>query len=734
MLADAVAQAQASAADAPPGAAPEALAALLHEAVEKALTQAELAVQAEAKRGAQREAQRLLPSEPEATPAPPARPDAATRQARDARRQERLQAVAPLLQQAEEALAGGNRAGAHRHLADIDSGLAGASLPEALRTRLNAVHAEVARLKGWQSWGGGRARDDLVQEAQTLATATTAALADPQQAAKLPVKQLADAIDDLRKRWKELDRLGGATNQALWHAFDAALKTCFEPVGAHLDQLKARRKENLAARHQLLDALDAAAAGGQAAPVSVGTVGAVASAIPAPPAAPAAPAIPATPAIPVDRLAAPLVNPHPDAASNVVSNGTPSPSVDWRERARALMHFQTEWRKLGPVEHTVPHKARDALVARMQASVARIESPLQQARQSAQQTREQLVARAVALREEAAGQKHGRDIVARVRELQEQWQQHARSLPLARQAENALWAEFKTATDAVFAQRDAAFGARDAELLANQAAREALIRRLEALTEQTPAAEFKRTLAEVDAEWLQPVDVPRQQVAPLDARFRNARQAAQQVLAGSAQRVRQARFEALQHKLDLCEQLEARLDMRSDARLEMQLEARLDTQLDAQLDAQLEKQSDARSENSAADNPPTTAEWAARWAAAPSLQPAWEQALAARWQQAVDKAGATRPANASSALEALLLQLEAALGLASPADVQAARRDMKLRAMKAALEGRSAKQPPPPSIDALTHAALRHAHPDPTQRDRLHAILAALRSHEISPP
>ena len=382
------------------------------------------------------------------------------------------------------------------------------------------------------------------------------------------------------------------------------------------------------------------------------------------------------------------------------------------------MHFQTEWRKLGPVEHTVPHKARDALVARMQASVARIELPLQQARQSAQQTREQLVARAVALREEAAAHPHGRDIVARVRELQEQWQQHARALPLARQAENALWAEFKTATDAVFAQRDAAFGARDAELLANQAAREALISRLEALTEQTPAAEFKRTLAEIDAEWLQPVDVPRQQVAPLDARFRNARQAAQQVLAGSAQRVRQARFDALQRKLDLCEQLEARLD----------------TRLDTQLDAQLEKQSDVRSENSAADNPPTTAEWAARWATAPSLQPAWEQALAARWQQAIDPAGATRPANASSALEALLLQLEAALGLASPADVQAARRDMKLRAMKAALEGRSAKQPPPPSIDALTHAALRHAYPDPTQRDRLHAILAALRSHEISPP
>ena len=64
-----------------------------------------------------------------------------------------------------------------------------------------------------------------------------------------------------------------------------------------------------------------------------------------------------------------------------------------------------------------------------------------------------------------------------MRELQNEWQRHARRLPLARKVENALWTEFKSATDAVFKQRDAAISAHDGELKANLAVREALIER-----------------------------------------------------------------------------------------------------------------------------------------------------------------------------------------------------------------------------------------------------------------
>ena len=597
-------------------------------------------------------------------------------------KRDRAEAVAPVLQRAEAALESGNLAETHRHLLEVDAALSGGLLPDALRARLQALQAEYARLKGWQHWGGGRAREDLVQEAQTLATATTAALADPLQAGKVPVKQLADVIDDLRKRWKELDRLGGATNQTLWHGFDAALKTAFEPVAAHLAELKARRKENLAARLQLITALEAAAATTDAA--TDATTDATAD-----------PATDAATHIPTDAATAPVAaDPTPGDARNSAN--------DWREQARALAHFQQEWRKLGPVEHTVPHKARDALVARMQASVARIEAPLQAARSAAQQVREQLVARAQALSIEAAANPHGRDVVARVRELQEQWQQHARTLPLARPVENALWAAFKTATDAVFVQRDAAYSARDAELLANLAAREALIQTLQTLTEQTPATEFKRVLAGVDAQWRQGVDVPRQQVASLDARFHAARQAAQQMLAGNAQRIRQARFDALTAKLALCEALEQGMAADADA--------------------------------GAGAGASTPGDRAQQWAALPALQPAWEEALAQRWQRSLAGAGPALPAAAADALDAVLLRLEVALEVASPPAFQAARRDMKLLAMKAALEGRPADREATVGVDALMVTALLHAHSSAAQSLRLHAIIAALRSKENDPP
>ena len=558
--------------------------------------------------------------------------------ARHEARQVRSDAVAPWLQQAEAALEAGNLGETHRRLVAIDAVVGNGALPEALRGRLNALHAEVARLKGWQHWGGGRARDDLVQEAQTLAAATAAAVADPLQSAKLPVKALSDAIDDLRQRWKELDRLGGATNQTLWHTFDAALKTAYEPVAAHLDQLKARRKENLQARLQLLTALEAF-----------------------------------------------------DAAADAPGLATEG-RADWKDRARALDQFQVEWRKCGPVEHTVPHKARDKLLERMRASVARIEAPLQEARRAAQVGREQLVARARALNAQTSASPQGRDLIARVRELQDEWQQHARALPLTRSVETALWAEFKAATDAVFVQRDAAASAIEAQLLANFAAKQASVARLEAVTEQTPASDIQRTLANVDAELRQAGDVPRHLAAALDARIQAAHQNALQHLAGSAHRIQQARFDALCAKLDWC--------------------------------AELERSAAAGDAEAALEN------LSRRWTALAPLPPPWDRALAARWQRAGSSGPAAPPVPAAAllALDTTLLQLESALAIASPPAWQAARRDLKLRAMKAALEGRPVAGAAPASIEDLMAAAIGHSTPQAEQSERLNAIIVVLRA------
>lgn len=506
-----------------------------------------------------------------------------------------------LLAQAETALAEGHLAEAHQQLTVLDD-----LVSPAQRGRLQGLWAEHGRLKGWQQWGGARARDDLVAEAEALAIATEA------PDAKIAPRQQADTIDALRKRWKELDRTGGPSSQPLWQRFDAALKTAYGPVAAALAKVDAERQANLAAREALLAALEA------------------------------------TP---------------------------PAEETGWREQVRALDTFQTGWRKLGPVEHTVPHKAREALVARWRAALARIEGPLEAARKEAERGRESMIARAQALAAEgASGQ--GRDLVPRVRDLQAEWQEHAKSVPLSRGAENSLWTRFKAETDAVFAQREAVFNARDEVLRANLMVREALVERLAALTADTPAAELKRTLSEVDAQWRQAGDVPRQDVPRIDVAWRNAREIAQSHLAASAQRKWQVTVESVLARHALCEQRER------------------------------EGASPALDE---------------AWSTHPPVPALWERALADRW------ASPAAPVDTDT-VDQWLLQVEMALDMPSPEAFQAARREWKLRAMKAALESRQATAEGSVGADDGFARLLGQPGLAPIQRERFDAIVAVLRT------
>jgi hypothetical protein len=268
--------------------------------------------------------------------------------------------------------------------------------------------------------------------------------------------------------------------------------------------------------------------------------------------------------------------------------------------------------------------------------------------------------------------------------LQAEWQQHAKSLALARNVENALWKEFKAATDAIFAQRDAVFSARDAEFKGNQVAREALIARLAELNADTPAADIRRSLSEVDTAWRRAGEAPRAVTAKLDARFRDAREAAQKLLAGSAARSWHATIDALNAKRALCEEYEAQ---------------------PGQPFADIE----------------------ARFQALPALPPAWEQALNARLGRA--KSGQAAPK--APALGDILLQLESALDMASPSELAAARRDLKLRAMKAALEGKPGPASFSTDAEKLTAEAIGYAQLDAGARDRLVAIIAQLRANGL---
>jgi DNA repair protein SbcC/Rad50 len=540
--------------------------------------------------------------------------------AKQAKRDALAVVVTGLVEQAETALTAGHLTETIKYLSAIDdacSNAKGVATEKVLQTRIEVLQAETARLKGWQHWGGGRVREDLVVEAEALATASSAE--------KLAVKQHADAIENLRNRWKELDKLGGATSRPLWQRFDTALKTAYLPVAAHLAKLKAVRQENLGQRKKLLDDLDAVK----------------------------------------------LVE--------IVPDEVVAPAPDCRALARALEHFQTEWRKCGPVEHTVPHKAQAALSQRMQASIARLEAPLSQARGVAQLEREKLVARAKAL----AADIKNREVIAKVRE----WQSQAKALPLMRQTENALWKEFKTATDAVFTQRDAMHQTRDAEFKANLAVREAIIARVKALNADTPATEIKRTLSDVDSEWRKCGDAPRSEAAKIEAEFRTARDAAQQYLAGSAKRGWHNVCDTLSAKLALCVDVEA---------------AAMSDELSA------------------------------RWASLPALPAAWEKALRGRFENTSGNADADEDVDEKSeALAAQLLQLEAALEIESLPDFHAARRELKLRAMKAAIEGRQSATVTNADIERWFAEAIIHANVNASSSRRIAAIIAALRSKPL---
>ncbi|WP_088279630.1 DUF349 domain-containing protein [Ideonella sp. A 288] len=712
------------------------------------------------------------PVAPVVAPAAPKAPKAPKVRTLDAAQRERIDA---LLLQAETAVAEGQLSELQAHLQAVDSVIehaGGAVPPDALRNRLLHLQAERARLNDWRQWGGGRAREDLADEAEALARATlaateaaapatgeapttdqattatdgapaaepveapdTAGLADsptdapidapidgladdeahtpadtaplaeaepsidaaappadaPQaldaapaadtapapadaidaapalaadatdgtavsataadavpaarpprapkapkvppkaakaprapQAPKLNLKAHADAIQALRQRWKALDRLGAAASQALWQRFDAALTIAYQPVAAQQAAMKAARQDNLRAREALLATLDAV-------PAEV-----------------------------------------PEGPAEAIG-------AHWKAVMRALDQFHTAWRQLGPIEHTAPAASREPLNARLRSSLERLELPLQSARRVAESQRERFIAQVEAMAAELGRGAAPRELPQRVRDLQAQWQQHARSLPLARGVEAALWTRFRAATDAAFAQREAVFNARDAELSAELAKAEALVARLAEVTDDTPAAEIQRTLAEVDRAWSQGGELPRAAAAGIEARYREARAAAQARLADEATRRWHAQCDALAARLALCEKRESSSDGADDL--------------------------------------------ASQWAALPPLPEALAQPLVERWA-----APAGAGPMAGDDVDQCLLQLEAALDVPAPPAWQAARRQLKLQGLKDALEGRAGGAPDPAVQQGRWMASLlRQAGTTEAQRERLRALLAALR-------
>ncbi len=546
--------------------------------------------------------------------------------------QQRVAAIQRDVEAAEAAQAGGHVADLTRLLGAIDQGLKRGPLTGNLAPRIESLRREQRRLQDWQRWSGGQGREQLVAEAQALAAASTG---------KVALKSHTDAINKLRERWKELDKLGAASKQAVWLTFDGALEAAHAPVAAHLEKLKQARQENLAAREQIIMGLTQAAA----------------KFFP--------------------------------GAQEAAATGTTA--IDWRALAHTLDEAQAAWRKLGPVEHTVPRKTLQgdkAITTRYAAAVQALQAPLKNVYGEARSQREQLVAGAKQL---AAADVSARDVVDKVRKLQTQWQAVAKSLPLPRRDENTLWLTFKTATDAIFTARDAARAASEAEFNAQQKARAEIIERVAALARATTAADIKRTLNEADSAWRTAPEAPKSQTAKLDARYRAARDAAARRISELALHAEQARYDALLAKIALCHEREAL--------------AAPGPALSAEQTADLET----------------------RWNAVAHLPETWKSRIDARFQghaKESEKPGAS--------LQDTLLNLEVACGIDTPEEFLAARQHLKIRALKNAMEGRQNSATTPAEIERWMLEAAASARPDETSRERLAKIIAAVRRRRQS--
>lgn len=562
------------------------------------------------------------------------------REQRAQHNQQRLSAIQRDIEAAEAAQAGGHVADLARLLAAIDHALKRGAVNASLATRIESLHREHRRLQDWQRWSGEQGREKLAAEAQALAEAA---------AGKVAIKAHADAIDKLRERWKDLDKLGGASKQAVWLAFDGALKAAYVPIAAHLEKLKLARDENLAAREKIVTALREAAAK-------------------------------FFPAVP--------------------EGAAPAATADWRAMSHALDEQQLAWRKLGPVEHTVPRKmlkGDNAVTARYAAAVQALEAPLKAAYGDARAQREQLIA---AAKELSAAAATARDTVDKVRKLQSQWQAVAKALPLPRRDENALWMAFKTATDAIFAAKDAARAASEAAFGATLKAREEIIERVAAVVRADSAAEIKLVLTEADKAWRAAPEVPKSHSPKLDTRYRAARDAASKRIGEIATNASQARYDALIAKMALCQARETLLAA--------------------------EDSNDTLSEEQAAD-------LEARWNAVAHLPDAWKAKLDARFAGLAAIAapaatgGKSAGKNAAESLPELLLNLEVACNMDSPAEFTAARQQLKIRALKIAMEGRQATVTTPADIERWLIDAAAHAHPDASSSERLAKIIAVVR-------
>jgi exonuclease SbcC len=319
--------------------------------------------------------------------------------------------------------------------------------------------------------------------------------------------------------------------------------------------------------------------------------------------------------------------------------------VDWKAVAGFEARTIQAWQRLGPIDRK-EKKSADADFAN---AMRLLSEPLAAQRKIESARREKIIAEAGELNP------NDRRALDTLRALQERWQEHAKSLPLERRDEQALWQRFRSACDAVFARRKEAAHAADAERQSHLREKEALCAKLESLEKESPELISKKMREAAEA-WRRIGPVPRAVEHRIEQRYQSALEALRQCVSDAQRSAKKAQAAALCGKLKLCYALEGMIANRR---------APDDSEL---MRAQTE------------------------WQALPALAPLWEQALQARFDKAVAAFKTADPMHAAllqqnrAVLAHDVLLLEIILGLDNPSESSRERLQLQVEVLQSSLK------------------------------------------------
>lgn len=198
-------------------------------------------------------------------------------------------------------------------------------------------------------------------------------------------------------------------------------------------------------------------------------------------------------------------------------------TVQWKATGQAMDALFARWQEAQRSSARLPKGESNELWKRFRDARSSIDSQrrayfaeLDGVQSAAREVKERLVQRAEAL----AGS--GGDTINQYRALLDEWKRAGRA---GRKADDALWARFRAAGDAVYQARAAEQSVQDAEYGENLTAKLALLDEAEPLLKATDPQEARRTLTGIQRRWDAAGRVPRDQVRPLEDRLRRIEQA-----------------------------------------------------------------------------------------------------------------------------------------------------------------------------------------------------------------